>query len=358
GGEDFDGDGVPDLAIGAHWESTAAQQAGAVYLFTSLPAEGDVALSDADAILLGEAADDWAGEFVSLIADATGDGLADLLISADRSDVSGQESGIVYLVSGPISGEVSLGDAHARLLGTDKGDRAGSTSAELGDIDGDGICDLGIGAWAMDEQAGRIYVVYGGTLSGDLLLSDADASFTAESIGDSAGRLIRGVGDVSGDGLADFMMGAPYHSDSADEIGAAYVVFSAPEGEHALIDSDIKILGDSAEDTLGGHGGAGVGDLNDDGHDDLMLGVNNDDEGGENAGAVYLLAGPLASGMTASVGDAAVAVWLGSSAHEEAGVSIDSAGDTNADGYLDALIGGPETFGEDEGVAYLILGPR
>ena len=125
-----------------------------------------------------------------------------------------------------------------------------------------------------------------------------------------------------------------------------------------LADADVKILGDQLGDTLGGHGGTGVGDLDGDGAEDLMIGVNNDDQGGDNAGAVHLIAGPLTEGVTASVGDLAAASWLGSSAHEEAGVSVAGARDTNGDGLLDALIGGPETFGEDQGVAYLILGAR
>ena len=358
GGEDFDGDGIADLAIGAHWEGSSAYQAGAVYLFTGLPPEGDVLLSDADAIFLGESEDDWAGERVSLVPDASGDGLADLLISADRSDISGQESGIVYLISGPVSGEQSLGEAAARFLGDAEGDRAGSSSAGIGDLDGDGVSELGIGAWAMDEQAGRVHVVYGGDLHGDRLLSDADAWFLAESAGDSAGRMISSAGDISGDGLDDLLIGAPYHSASADEAGVVYVIFSAPEGEVQLADADVKIHGDQLGDTLGGHGGTGVGDLDGDGAGDLMLGVNNDDQGGDNAGAAHLIAGPLSGGVIDSVGALSAASWLGSSAHEEAGVSVAGARDTNGDGLLDVLVGGPETFGEDEGVAYLILGAR
>ncbi len=356
GGGDFDGDGSPDLAIGAHWESSAAYQAGAVYLFTSLPAEGDIPLSEADAILLGEAEDDWAGEFISLSLDASGDGLADLLISADRSDVSGNESGIVYLVSGPVSGSRSLADATARLLGTAEGDRAGSTANAVGDLDGDGISELGIGAWAMEEQTGRIYVVRGGGLGGDLLLSDADGWLLGERTGDSAGRMIQGAGDIDGDGRDDLLVGAPYHSDGGKDAGAAYVLFSPPQGEQSLTDADVRILGAHDGDTLGGHGAAGVGDLDGDGGDDLMLGVNNDDTAGDNAGAVHLVTGPLAAELVATVEDLSAASWLGGSPDEEAGVSIDSARDTNADGRQDVLIGGPETFGEDEGVAYLILG--
>ena len=356
GGEDFDGDGIPDMVIGAHWESSVAYQAGAAYLFTSLPAKGDVPLDEADAILLGEAEDDWAGEFVSMIDDASGDGLADLLITADRSDINGTESGVVYLISGPISGEHSLEDAQVRMMGTAEGDRAGSGSAGLGDLDGDGLCDLGIGAWAMESATGQVFVVYGGSVSGDLDLSDADAWFTGEAEGDSAGRLIRGVGDISGDGLDDLLIGAPYHSDGGKEAGAVYAIFSAPDGEISLSEADVKLLGEHVGDTLGGHGAAGVGDLDGDGEGDVVIGVNNDDEGGKNAGAVYMVLSPMEDGVVSLIGDVAMAKFLGESANEEAGVSVDGAGDTNADGMSDVLIGGPETFGEDEGVAYLILG--
>ncbi len=201
-------------------------------------------------------------------------------------------------------------------------------------------------------------MVYGGDLHGDRLLSDADAWFLAESAGDSAGRMISSAGDISGDGLDDLLIGAPYHSASADEAGVVYVIFSAPEGEVQLADADVKIHGDQLGDTLGGHGGTGVGDLDGDGAGDLMLGVNNDDQGGDNAGAAHLIAGPLSGGVIDSVGALSAASWLGSSAHEEAGVSVAGARDTNGDGLLDVLVGGPETFGEDEGVAYLILGAR
>ena len=130
------------------------------------PTTGELGLSAAavDAMLIGENDTDEAGASVSGAGDVDGDGFDDLLVSASNEDSGGPGAGAAYLVLGPITGDLDLSEADAKLLGEIDNDNAGYAVSGAGDVDGDGLDDLLIGTPENDAggtQAGAAYLWLG-----------------------------------------------------------------------------------------------------------------------------------------------------------------------------------------------------
>ncbi len=160
GGGDVDDDGYADLVVGAPNNDDAGAGAGAVYLVRG-PVSGTVVLGG-DATLTGEAAYDRAGTAVA-IADFNADNHADVAVTSDGDAHGGV--GAVHVAYGPLAGWLSLGDAEAVALGEDADDNAGAPILAPGDTDGDGYPDLWIGASLEDSagaDGGAVYAVPGG----------------------------------------------------------------------------------------------------------------------------------------------------------------------------------------------------
>jgi len=141
----------------------------------------------------------------------------------------GAGAGAAYLIRGPITGERSLTDADAKLVGEADGDLT-FRAANAGDVDGDGLADVLVGARQNDragEDAGAAYLQLG-PFEGTIDLAQADVTWLGEAGGDQAGRKVAGAGDVDGDGLGDLLIGAHFEGSAATDAGAAYLVLGRP----------------------------------------------------------------------------------------------------------------------------------
>lgn len=349
---DANGDGVPDLLIGAPNYESSGSRTGAAHLVLS-PVRGDLDLALADATLIGEEADDGAGSAVSAAGDVDGDGYGDLLVGAHGNGGGAEVAGAAYLIAGPVSGEVALATADARLLGANEGDQAGWAVAQAGDANGDAISDLFVGARfnsAGGERAGAAYLVLG-PVSGEVELSAADASLFGEQAWSSAGYAVSTAGDADGDGLADLLVG----SSEVDGSGAAYLVLSPVSGDLDLAAADAKLVGELAGDTAG-TSVATAGDTNGDGLADLLVGAQLNDDGGSSAGSAYLISSPVSGELSLASADAKL---IGEASFDLAGTSVAGAGDIDADGLTDLLVGAQanDGGGSGAGAVYLLLGP-
>lgn len=225
---DLNADGAVDLFLGAYGANSGGSDSGAVYLFDG-PVTGAMGTSGADAQLIGESADDWAGASVACAGDMNLDGYEDLIVGASSEDSGGDGNGAAYLVLGPISGDVSLSTSAAKFVGGEYdslNEGVGGSVAAAGDLDLDGYPDVVIGASnkyvPYASYYGGGFVMYG-PMAGSYDYSTADATFEGTADGDAAGVAVAGAGDVDHDGMLDILVGAS----GAGPGGSVYLVLGS-----------------------------------------------------------------------------------------------------------------------------------
>jgi Ca2+-binding RTX toxin-like protein len=389
GAGDFNNDGIADLIVGAYVNDIGGTNAGAAYVvYGRTGSRGAVDLSGlvtADGFAITGAAGDLAGSSVSDAGDVNGDGIDDIVIGVPSGDLGGVNDGEAYVIyghtgtRGPLElDSLAVTDGFA-IIGNRFSDGAGSRVSGAGDINGDGIDDLIIGAPDGpfddgDTNDGEVHVIYGRAgpreainltsvtaADGFTLSGDAQGEFTGFSVSDA--------GDVNGDGIDDLVVGASRGIDRGADGGEAYVVFGVA-GSRGPIDLTLlrefdlsfgfAITGDSAFDSAG-FSVSGAGDFNGDGIDDLIVGAPLGDDGGINAGEAYVVFGREGTrgrvSLTNLSADDGLTI-VGAAPGDQAGFSVSGAGDVNGDDFADLIIGAPrsDASGADAGQAYVVFG--
>lgn len=187
-----------------------------------------------------------------------------------------------------------------------------------------------------------------------VVLSDL-VKFSGESASDSAGIAVAAGGDVNGDGYDDMLIGA-VDTAANNSAGAAYVIYGqADQLSSASLAAAVALSGETAGDWAGYSVTFG-GDVNGDDFDDILIGALFNDDGGNNAGSVYLIYGQ--ADQLSSTSLASAIEFSGEAAGDEVGIAIAGAGDLNHDAFDDILISARsnDDAANNAGAVYVIYG--
>ncbi len=341
GAGDIDSDGYADVVVSAYRASNGQVTEGRSYVYRG----SSTGLSSNPARIVESNQAQGFQAYVSGAGDVNGDGYSDLVVGAGGFDAGQTDEGRVYLYLGSGSG---LSTQAAWTFDSNQEYALLGTVAMAGDVNGDGYADVIVGAPYLDNghvDEGRAYFFTGsaGALAMDAAWTTAD--YLAPDFS-SVGGSLASAGDVNGDGFSDVLVGAPSVSDysggTADE-GRAFLYLGSAGGPSSSPDWTAE--GNQTNAHLGLVSSAG--DVNGDGFDDVLVGAPDLMNGGLTGRALLYLG--------SSGGLATSPAW--SADGDGAGGSVSSAGDVNADGFLDVLVGAlyfsnGESF-EGRALAYL-----
>jgi hypothetical protein len=316
--------------------------------------------------ITGDTNDDLlTGSHSLALGDFNDDGEPDLLVGASQADGPDDQrldGGEAYVLLGPLDGsqELGVGKADVSYFGASSGDNLGY-SVIAADINDDGIDDAILGSPGVTAgfdprtDQGRAYVFFGGAGFADekeIDLIDEGFDFTVTGAeGFSRLGSAMAAGDVNGDGAGDLVIGAPFAgrppgSPPGSErtyVGEVYVILGGDDlsGEKnvAILEHDSLLSGAHAQGEFGA--GVAVGDIDDDGRDDIIVGAyrsNLGDELRNGSGAVYVFFGREEFPRRLSIADGDEDVTILGRVSSSFGFPL-TAGDLNGDGTDDFAAG-------------------
>lgn len=306
---DLDGNGVIDLASAGLGDDDGGTDQGAAYVLF-LRADGRaLGFTKISQLTGGFTGDldpgDQFGRDLANLGDLDGDGVTDLVVGANYDDDGGTNRGAVYLLRLRANGTVHT---TSKISGTQGGfagplannDEFGRSVTSLGDLDGDGVVDLAVGAPADSTggtKRGAVYVLFlnrNGTVRNRVKIASGLGGFTGRLRNtDWFGFSLANMGDFDGDGVVDLAVGAALDDDGVANAGAAWLLYLRRDGTvkdwRKFSMRAGGFTGELESPDQFGTSVAHVGDLDGDGVSELAVGAVKDGDGGKERGAVYVL---------------------------------------------------------------------
>ncbi|MBL8008778.1 MAG: FG-GAP repeat protein, partial [Ignavibacteria bacterium] len=319
---DVNGDGFDDIIIGAYLYNSNTGRAYIYYGGLNLNTTADV-------ILTGEAASNVFGCSVSSAGDVNGDGYSDVIVGAYGYS---SNKGRAYIYFG---GASMNNTADVTFTGELPGNDFGTSVSAAGDVNGDGYSDVIVSADLYSSNTGKAYIYFGGAS----MNNSADVTMTGNATSDTFGKSVSAAGDVNGDGFSDVIIGATGYSSNT---GRAYIFMGAASMDN---NADVLLTGEASGNNFG-VSVSSAGDVNGDGYSDVICGAYGFNS---NTGKAYVYYGGAIMNSTADVS------MTGESVFNFFGNSVSTAGDVNGDGFSDVII---SEFGYNSfsGKAFIFFG--
>jgi hypothetical protein len=329
---DVNNDGYDDLITSDYRYSSVK---GKVYIYYG-SASG--ISGSANVTINGEVDGDAFGASITASGDYNNDGYDDLVTSSEWHD---DQTGKVYIYYGSSSG-ISA-PASVTINGDSTHYRFGEDVASAGDVNNDGYADLMVEAAEYDNYKGKVYIYNGGALG---ISAPASVTLTGVNSLDRFGWVLDSAGDVNNDGYDDVIIGA-YGYPNGDGKGRVYIYYGSASGISAP--ASVTLTGENTGDEFGGYA-ASVGDVNNDGYDDVLISADGYPSG-DYTGRSYLYYGS-ALGISAP----ASLTFDSQTDFEEFGSQVTRV-DFNGDCSLDLVISGiGADDGNYDGVVYIYYG--
>jgi len=361
---DVDGDGIADIVIGA---TTSDSNQGAAYVIYGK--QGEYEDFDISALTddMGYKISGNGGQFgwnVNSKGDINGDGVTDIIVSGSVIDTTFGGAYIIYgqKARGPGISISSLASDRGFKLSGDTHYYSGAAISSAGDFNGDNIMDFSITAPGASSDIGSAFIVYGKNGTFDplsLSTMTTDQGFTVQGVSPIhyLALVASEAGDFNNDGVSDILFGA-YKSTSSTMKGLVYLIYGKKGSPDNFLTTAMEasqgftISGLNNNDYLGSSL-AGIGDVNGDGIDDIILGAKGFSS---SKGAMYVIYGREDQPASIDLSNLTISQGFqifGTAGSDLLGSSVRNLGDINQDGVPDMILGVP---GANR--AYVLFGPN
>ena len=383
---DLDGDGNPEIAVGATGDDAGGSDRGAVHILW-LNADGSIKSSVEinSTTTNGPSLSDGIayGASIAALSDVDGDGVVDLAVGTPLSDVGGSNRGSVYLsflnADGSVKGSTEINSATSNGPELDDFDQYGTAVTSVGDLDLNGVADLAVGAPGAEGadlmnplekgdkliNRGAVHISFlnaDGSVSSTVSVSDLELRGPDIKKDDAFGGGLGIVGDINGDSYPELLVGSPGVDGPGGESepgrGGVYFLLLPPHLNGTFVIDSTTPNGP----TLGGSDGYGesvasLGNLNGAGVDDIIVGEPRINSFAYDGGAVHIsfLSAPNTVSSTVIINELTTNGPGALSVNDFYGFAVENLGTLDADSVVDIAVGAPgdDTDGPDRGAVYI-----